>query len=378
VKFFSNLMRCQRGEMNILTALIVAILGGTVTLGIAGAMGALHTSTKTVTVLQAGPQQGSNAVGGWSVVYQKDSPSIVDITVQSTKSLNTFIGPQTQQATQLGSGFVIDHQGHILTAAHVIAGATSITVTFQDGTTRPAKALGVDNSADVAMLQVSPSGLGLKPLPLGNDKALVIGDPIAAIGDPLGLDRSLSTGVVSALGRTINAPDGFPITNAIQTDAALNPGNSGGPIINTSGQVIGIADQIVTGANQLSGTSGSDTNTGVGLAVPIDLPRAELSRLEGNQQLKHAYLGIQTASGPKPGALVQSVQSGTPAASAGLRAGDLIIAFNGSPVKDPNSLINLLGTTNAGAKAILTVQRGPKTLTFALTLASQPSQAPSA
>jgi len=370
-------MRRQRGEMNILAALIIAILGGAAAIGIAGGVGALHTGTKTVTILQAGPQS-SDAVGGWAVAYKKASPSIVDITVQSTKSFNTFIGPQSEQATQLGSGFVIDRQGHILTAAHVIAAATSITVTFQDGTTRPAKALGVDSSADVAMLQVSPSGLALRPIALGSDSSLAIGDPVAAIGDPLGLDRSLSTGVVSALDRTINSPNGFPITNAIQTDAALNPGNSGGPILNTSGQVIGIADQIVTGANQVSGAGSSNSNTGVGLAVPIDLPKSELSRLEGSQQVKHAYLGISTTDGPKPGALIQSVQSGTPAASVGLRAGDLVTSFNGASVKNSNGLINLLAATRAGTRAALTVQRGSKPLTFTLTLSSQPSQAPAA
>ena len=203
--------------------------------------------------------------------------------------------PEPVRSTATGTGFVVDGKGHIVTAAHVVEGASSISVKFQDGTTRTAKVLGTDEATDVAVLSVDPSGLTLHPLALGSSASLAIGDEVAAIGDPFTYDRSLSTGVVSGLDRTISAPNGFTVAHAIQTDAALNPGNSGGPVLDASGRVIGIVDQIATNGS-------SQTSSGVGFAVPIDLVRSELStargRADGAPRLprrQHLDLGTGTA-----------------------------------------------------------------------------------
>ena len=186
-----------------------------------------------------------------------------------------FGGP-SQSATATGTGFVVDGKGHIVTAAHVVEGASSISVKFQDGTTRTAKVLGTDEATDVAVLSVDPSGLTLHPLALGSSASLAIGDQVAAIGDPFTYQRSLSTGVVSGLDRTISAPNGFTVAHAIQTDAALNPGNSGGPVLDAGGQVIGIVDQIATNGS-------SQTSSGVGFAVPIDLDPVRARPARGGQ-----------------------------------------------------------------------------------------------
>ena len=328
---------------------------------------------------QVAPQQvnvAGSASEGWASVYSRTAPGTVDVTVQATTSVNTPFGLQQERATSMGAGIVIDGRGHILTAAHVVAGAGSVSVAFQDGMARGAKVLGADDSSDVAVLQVSPAGLSLYPASVGSSRSLAVGDPVGVIGDPLGFDRSLSTGVVSALDRTIEAPDGFTIAHSIQTDAALNPGNSGGPLLDARGLVIGIADQIATGANQF-GRSSTETSTGVGFAVPIDLAKAELTQLERGEHVNHAYLGVSTSTvttGSRQGALVQAVQSGTPAAKAGLRAGDVIVAFNGAAISSANDLIDALAAAHAGAKVTVSVARGSERVTFAVTLATQPEQ----
>jgi putative serine protease PepD len=184
---------------------------------------------------------------------------------------------------------------------------------------------------------------------------------------------------VSALDRTIEAPNGFEIAHSIQTDAAMNPGNSGGPLLNTSGQVIGIADQIATGTNQFGGPSSSETSTGVGFAVPIDLIKDQLTALEHGQTVSHAYLGVSTSetTNGTAGALVAGVESGTPAAKAGLKAGDVIVAFNGTAITSEGDLIDALAASHPGQVAKLTVHRGSSRITITVTLGTQPAQAPS-
>ena len=366
-----------------LAMLAVAVLGGAAALALALLVGAVHTTAHpaTTTVVESVPATKAASPPGatWASVYARADAGQVDITVHGTTTVPTPFGQRQEQETALGSGFVLDGHGDIVTAAHVIEGATSITVAFQNGTTRTATVLGNDDGSDVAVLHVNPAGLTLHPLPFGSSAALAVGDPLAVLGDPLGFDRSLSTGVVSALDRTIEAPNGFEIAHSIQTDAAINPGNSGGPLLNTSGQVIGIADQIATGTNQFGGPSSSDTSTGVGFAIPIDLIKAELLPLEHGQTPTHAYLGIstsETANG-SPGALATGVQSGTPAATAGLRTGDVVVAFNGTPIGTEGDLIDALAAAHPGEQIRLTVQRGSSRITLIVTLATEPSQAPS-
>jgi putative serine protease PepD len=274
------------------------------------------------------------------------------------------------QTTAAGSGSVIDGQGRILTAAHVVQGASSIKVSFQDGTTRTARVLGSDQSTDIALLKVDPSGLTLHPLALGSSKSLSVGDALAVIGDPFQYSRSLSTGVVSGLDRTIGATNGFSIAHAIQTDASLNPGNSGGPVLDARGRLVGIADQIATGG------SSSQTSSGVGFAVPIDLVKSELSQLERGAQVSHAYLGIETGnSSDGKGALVGSVQGGGPAAAAGLRNGDVVTAFDGSPIHGSNDLVSAITSHRPGDRVKLTVRRGSSNVEVTATLVAQPRQA---
>ena len=183
---------------------------------------------------------------------------------------------------------MIDKNGYILTNAHVVDGATKITVSFGDKETVPAQVVGKDVSDDLALLKVNPSGLNLKPLALGDSRSVQVGDPTIAIGNPFGLDRTLTTGVVSALQRQIQAPNGFAIDNVIQTDAAINPGNSGGPLLDAAGRVIGINSQIATGGN-------GDGNVGIGFAVPINTAKKVLPQLQkGN--VERAYLGITGAT----------------------------------------------------------------------------------
>jgi S1-C subfamily serine protease len=366
----------KRGGRRALASGIIAVIGGAVALGLALLLGAVHSSTPPTTIMQATPlTAAASSPSTWAAVYTEASAGAVDITVQMTASVSGLFGQSQEQETALGSGFVLNGQGDIVTAEHVTAGATSIRVAFENGTTRSATVLGKDAGSDVAVIHVNPAGLTLHPLPLGSSAALVVGDPLAVVGDPFGFDRSLSTGVVSALDRTIQAPNGYEIAHSIQTDAALNPGDSGGPLLNTSGQVIAIADQIATGTNEFEGPSGSETSTGVGFAVPIDLIKAELVALEHGQPVTHAFLGISTgqpATGSS-GALVAGVQSGTPAATAGLKAGDVIVAFNGTAVTSDGALIDALAGAHPGQRVRLTVQRGANRLTLSLTLGTQPT-----
>jgi putative serine protease PepD len=373
-------LRRSAGRPTAVMLVTAAILGGGVTGAVFAATGSLDnssngSSSNGVVVQPAaasGNSSASSSSGDVSGLYASAAPGVVEITAkESSQSSNPGPFPQApSQATATGTGFVIDGDGHILTAAHVVDGASSITVTLQDGTTRTATVLGKDNSTDAAVVKVDPSGLDLHPLKLGNSGALQVGDELAAIGSPLGYAESLSTGVVSGLDRNIQAPNGFTVAHAIQTDAALNPGNSGGPLLNAAGDVIGIADQIATNGS-------SDTSTGIGFAVPIDLVKSELSQLEAGQSVQHAYLGVGTGNTQSgtPGALVASVASGSPAADAGLRTGDVITAVDSNQIKSGDGLVAAIAGHNPGDHVTLTIHRGSQTSDLGVTLGTQPSQA---
>ena len=367
-----------RGRNLTLLLALTAALGGAAGAGVVAIAGGGNTTT-TTTISEPITRAASNtsSSGGLdaSALYASAAPGVVDITSRGvsdgSQSDSPFGAPQSQDATATGTGFVVDGKGNIVTAAHVVNGASSITVTFQDGTTRKATLLGQDNATDVAVLKVDPSGLTLHPLPLGSSANLQVGDAVAAIGDPFTYDRSMSTGIVSGLDRTISAPNGFTVAHAIQTDAALNPGNSGGPVFDASGQVIGIVDQIAT-----NGASNA-TSSGVGFAVPIDLIRSELANLEAGKPVSHAYLGVSTGSvgTTATGALIQSVAQGGPADDAGLRAGDVVTAIGTTTVKGSNDLVAAIATHKPDDKVQVTVRRGSQTLKETVTLGTQPTQA---
>ncbi|HET9121429.1 MAG TPA: trypsin-like peptidase domain-containing protein [Solirubrobacterales bacterium] len=366
-------MNRRRGA---LTLVVAAVLGGAVTSGILAVTGTFGTgAASSGAVIQQAAASGTSAAstssGDVSGLYADASPGVVQITSKgSSQSSGSGPLPQSGQSEATGTGFVIDEQGDILTAAHVVDGGSSITVTFQDGTTRTASVSGKDDATDAAVIKVDPSGLDLHPLKLGDSGSLQVGDELAAIGTPFGYSESLSTGVASGLDRTIQAPNGFTVAHAIQTDAALNPGNSGGPVLNSDGDVIGIADQIAT-------NGGGDSFTGVGFAVPIDLVKSELSQLEAGQSVEHAFLGVSTGNSQSgtPGALVGSVASGSPAADAGLHTGDVVTAVDGTQITSGDGLVAEIAGHKPGDKITLTVHRNSQTSTVDVTLGTQPSQA---
>jgi putative serine protease PepD len=367
------------GRRGLALLLIVTALGGGVAgaglLLLTGAGDGTTTTTTVTTATTAAAAQRSDASTGLDArtLYANANPGVVDITsrgISSSGAGGSPFGGPSQSATATGTGFVVDGKGHIATAAHVVEGASSISVKFQDGTTRTAKVLGTDEATDVAVLSVDPSGVTVHPLALGSSASLAIGDQVAAIGDPFTYDRSLSTGVVSGLDRTISAPNGFTVAHAIQTDAALNPGNSGGPVLDASGRVIGIVDQIATNGS-------SQTSSGVGFAVPIDLVRSELSKLEAGQTVRHAYFGVSTSDlgTGTAGALIQSVSSSGPAASAGLRSGDVVTRIGSAAIRGTNDLVAAVAAHAPGDRAQVTVKRGSSTHTVTVTFGTQPTQA---
>jgi S1-C subfamily serine protease len=313
---------------------VSALLGGGVVVAVIAATGGLGTSQKTVTEVQAAapiaPSNVSQQSKGLTPhqIYVKDAPGVAFITstiVRQTESPFGF-GGESQQGQATGSGFVINGDGTILTNYHVVENAVKVTVSFEHGKTVEAKVIGKDPSNDLAVLRIPTEGLTLHPLTLGNSSKAQVGDPVLAIGNPFGLDRTLTTGVVSALQREITSPNGFRIDNVLQTDAPINPGNSGGPLLNAAGEVIGINSQIETG-----GSGGG--SVGIGFAVPINTAKAELSQLEKGGTVRGAYLGVSTITVDgslsalnlpvKSGALVETVEAGTPAAKAGIHAGNL-------------------------------------------------------
>jgi S1-C subfamily serine protease len=391
----------------ILPLLLAALLGGGVAAGVTAVIvddggGDAHTTTviRQPAVASQGANSRSNAAEGLTAadIYQRYAPGVVfvrsEITQQTQNPFDPFGGTQRSEAT--GSGFVIDAGGDILTNNHVIDGATSgsITVQFADKKTIKATVVGKDPSTDLALLKVDPEGLALKALPLGSSKDVHVGDPTIAIGNPFGLDRTLTTGVVSALQRQIQAPNGWSIKDVIQTDAAINPGNSGGPLIDSAGRVIGINSQIETGG----GGSGS---VGIGFAVPIDTAKSILENLKKGETVQRAYLGVTslTIDGQLDalnlpvahGALLQSVEPNSPAAQAGMKAGDLpatlsggassdavvlggdiITKVDGKAITTSDQLSQLVTGHKPGDKVKIEIIRKKATKTLTVTLAKRP------
>jgi S1-C subfamily serine protease len=359
-------------------------------------------STKTTTVVQQAALGSASAASDTrsasftpSQIYKRDAPGVVYIRstiVQKTQS-PFFLAPQTQQGEATGSGFVIDKAGDILTNAHVIDGAVKVMVQFSDSRSVTATVVGKDTSSDLALLKVNPDGLSLTPLTLGSAKDVQVGDPTVAIGNPFGLDRTLTTGVVSALQRRIQAPNGFAIRDVIQTDAAINPGNSGGPLLDAAGRVIGINSQIETG-----GSGGG--NVGIGFAVPIDTAKASLSALKAGHAVERAELGVTTATIDQSlaglnlpvtsGVLVQSVANGSAADRAGLKGGDIsaqvagqsiqlggdiITKVDGKAVATADDLASVVQSHKPGDKVTITYLRDAKSHDAEVTLGKQTATA---
>jgi S1-C subfamily serine protease len=309
-------------------------------------------------------------------IYLRDAPGVVFVSAQAPQQVeNPFdLSPQQPSSLSTGSGFLIDRSGHVLTNYHVISGANrqdGVTVRFADDFNRRAQVIGEDESDDLALLKVDMHGLGgVAPLPLGDSATVRVGDATLAIGDPFGLDRTLTTGIVSALQRQLTAPNGFTIYNVIQTDAPINPGNSGGPLLDALGRVIGINSQIAAGNG-----SGSE---GIGFAVPINTAKDLLGRLERGGDVVLAYLGINGV--PTPGAaagvLIDRVIPGSPAALAGLRRGQVLLAAAGRPVASMGDVQSIVDTRLPGETIPVRLHESGHPRTVKVVLGSRSSEAP--
>jgi S1-C subfamily serine protease len=335
------------------------------------------------------PEQIYQSLSGGVVMIQSDF---------GNAGTDIFGNPQSGQA--LGTGFVVDDQGYILTNAHVVQeqgqNASAVTVVFNKGGTKTqsvkGEIVGIDTGGDVAVIKVDPNGVDLKPLPIGDSSKVAVGEPVVAIGNPLGYDFSITSGIVSATGRSLQAPNGQKIPNGIQTDAAINPGNSGGPLIDSTGHVIGINEQIA---------SESGGNQGLGFAVPINSAIKALEQLKTGGSVKYAWLGVAgtaltpdlaTAGGytVQSGALIEEVSSNSPASKAGIKGGsqtvtvqgtqytvggDVIVKADSTEIASFDDLVAFLSTKAPGDTVTLTLaDKSGGTRTVQVTLGTRPAQ----
>jgi putative serine protease PepD len=358
--------RSSRAALTAAGALAVAAAGAGAGAGLYASLEPAKTKTVVASVTTVDSAEPvSSAVSGpsFNELYKRTYQGVVDLRVTSGASGSPFGGSQTSQAE--GSGFVLDKHGNIVTNQHVVDGATSIKVKFWNGQTYNAKVVGQDDSTDLAVVKVSAPSSLLHPLTLGDSSNVKIGDTVIAIGSPFGLAGTLTNGIVSALNRTMDAPNNFSIGGAIQTDAPINHGNSGGPLIDALGRVIGVNSQIQ------SDSGGSD---GVGFAIPSNTVRTVANQLIAGKSVEHAYLGITvgTSSTP-PGAEASSVVDGTAASRAGLKSGDVIVKLDGKTITSQDDLSSVIDAHRPGDKISLTYVRNGSSHTVTVTLGKRPS-----
>jgi putative serine protease PepD len=324
------------------------------------------TSTTTAAAVTTGQQAAVKTTSTTlTQLYKTVTPGVVDITVSSNSNGGGALGGGGGTSQAEGSGFVLDTNGDIVTNQHVVDGATAITVHFVDGTSAKATLVGSDPSTDIAVIKVDVAASELHPVTLGTSKNVLPGQEVVAIGSPFGLADSMTSGIVSAIGRTIQAPNGYSIGNSIQTDAPINHGNSGGPLLDLSGNVIGVNAQIE------SGGGGSD---GVGFAIPIDSVKSVANTLIAGGTVQHAYLGIHVGDATNgAGALIASVTANSPASKAGLKAGDVITKFDSTAITNADDLTAAVTAHAPNDKATVTVTRNGKSVQIDVTLGVRPS-----
>src|SRR4051812_7304913 len=337
----------------------VAIAGG----GAGAAAVALTHGSSSKTVTVAAPAAGTSNVAAGSTltvgeIAKQSSPGVVEIDATTTNGASPYPGSGGSRSSAEGTGFVYDQKGNIVTNEHVVDGASSISVKFADGSTYKATVVGADTSSDLAVIHVNAPASKLTALQLGDSSAVAVGDGVVAIGNPFGLDNTVTTGIVSALDREISAPDETPIEGAIQTDAAINHGNSGGPLFNLAGKVIGINSQI---------QSDSGGNDGGGFAIASNTVKSVVTQLISTGKAQHALLGVgvKTATG---GVAVTDVQAGSGAADAGVKTGDVVTSVDGVAVTTAQQLRAIIAAHEPGDTLAVELRRDGASKTLHVTL----------
>jgi S1-C subfamily serine protease len=375
----------KQGFLQMLAAgLIGSGMTAAVLLGTGAAGGGTSRTVVQTSSLGASSSPSAQAAGLTArEIYERDAPGVVLVRAHSLQAGASSLDlSERSDGVASAAGFVIDEEGRLLTNAHVVAGATDISVTFDEQTV-PARVLGKDEETDLALLGVEPKGLDLRPLELGSSKNVHVGDPTISIGNPFGRDRTLTTGVVSAKQRRITAPSGFSVDNVIQTDGVLNPGNAGGPLLDAAGRVIGVNSQIEA--------EGPQGEARLGFAVPIDTAKALIPSLQAHRNVSHAYLGIAAGDGPRAlvslgagraGVRVREVDPDGPAARAGIlgdgsvAGGDVIVSVDGEPVDSMADVDDVVSRHRPGDGLPIVLERNGSRLTVQVMLSERPASVP--
>jgi putative serine protease PepD len=353
-------------------ALGLTVVGGVVGAAVYASARPASTTTVVNTIAGAGPGVAGQPIAATSgltatEIFRNTYRGVVDIKV-ALRSAFSLGRAGSQRTGAEGSGFVYDGKGDIVTNQHVVDGATAISVRFWNGDTYAGHIVATDPSSDLAVVKVSAPASVLHPLRLGNSDLVQVGDGVVAIGSPFGLAESMTSGIVSALHRGITGPSGYTIPDTIQTDAPINHGNSGGPLLDSSGRVIGVNTQIQTD---------SGGSNGVGFALPSNTIARVAPTLLARKPVVYAYLGVRIADASTPtdltaGALAGNVTPGTPAARAGLRSGDVIVRANTTTISSAEELSAMLETKQPGDKLAVTYMRDGKSHTVTITLGRRP------
>src|SRR5919108_2922417 len=393
-------MDLRSGPVSRITTLLsVGIAGGAIALGGAWLLGGFDKPSSTVrevvqTPIQSTPRVAQNGRGlTIAEIYKRAAPGVVQVTARVVTTQTDLFGvPFPQEERALGSGFVVDKSGYIITNYHVVQGARTIRVSFSNNDSMKARIVGVDPSTDVAVLKVDAKARALTPLPLGNSDTVQVGDSVVAIGNPFGYTRSITAGIVSALQRRIQSPNFQTIPHIVQTDAAINSGNSGGPLLNAEGRVIGVNAAISTG------NTGERGNIGIGFAIPINAVKDVAEQLIKTGKVEHAFLGVEVKPiSPslarlvrlpvKHGLLVQRVEPGSAAAKAGIRAGDtniviagesyriggdVIVSVDGERGDSFDRLSEVISAKKPGEHVRIGIYRGSSKQTLDIELGRQP------
>jgi S1-C subfamily serine protease len=398
-------LRPPRGLKRAVPLLIAAGLGGGAALAGAEVTGVLDDSPTVINTVESLEPSAPVAFAenrrlSVSDIYERSGPGVVQITTTTVRRIDTdpffnALGfPQQRRQKALGSGFVIDKAGHIATNFHVVEGAETVEVSFSNRDSVKARVVGTDPSTDIAVLEVNVDAGALTPLDLGDSDRLQVGDSVVAIGNPFGLERSVTAGIVSALHRPLTAPNDFTIDDVIQTDAAINSGNSGGPLIDARGRVVGVNSAIATG------NTGAQGNIGIGFAVPINTVRDVASQLIERGKVEHAFLGIGVQPVDREvsrlfdlpvrrGLMVVRVYDSSAADKAGLRAGtdevvvsgesyllggDTLVAIDGRELATGEDLRDAISARKPGDKLTIEAYRGSEKRSFEVTLGRQPAR----